>query len=82
MLCAGDCDLEVLTLEDTQKLQAASKVRDALWIEDKPRESQGHVLVQTKQPCKQLESFVGNTELGGVSESWQRSSRAGWPGVG
>lgn len=47
MLYAGDCDLEVLTQEDTQKLQAVLKVWDALWIEDKPRENQGHVLVQT-----------------------------------
>lgn len=79
MLCAGDCDLEVLTQEDTQKLQAASKVWDALWIEDKPRENQGHVLVQTGQPCKQPRLFVGSTEPEGVSGSCSRSSRAGWP---
>lgn len=47
MLYAGDGDLEALTQEDTQKLQAVLKVWDELWIEDKPREDQGHGLVQT-----------------------------------
>lgn len=46
MLCAGAGDLEVLAQEDTQKSQAVSKVRDVLWVEDKLREDQGHVLVQ------------------------------------
>lgn len=58
MLCAGDCDLEVLTQEDMQKLQAALKVWDALWIEDKPRGNQGHVLVQIQENLVNSQSYL------------------------
>lgn len=58
MLCAGDCDLEVLTQGDMQKLQAALKVWDVLWIEDKPRGNQGHVLVQTQENLANSQSYL------------------------
>lgn len=70
MLGAGDYDLEVVTQEDTQKLQAALKVWDVLWMEDKPGENQGHVLVQTQETLpKQPKLFGGNTELDSVPKS-------------
>ena len=83
MFCAVDCDLEVLTQEGTQKLQAALKVWNVLWIEDKPRENQGHVLVQTWETLPRV-NVIGwkYSELEGVPESCcPRRSRPGVDGI-
>lgn len=79
MFCAGDGDLEILTQEDTQKLQAALKVWGVLWIEDKPRENQGHVLVQTRETRPRVNVIWWKySELEGVPESCcLRRSRPG-----